>query len=86
MRLRRERAAQRFERGGRLAHVDVDLVDLLDARHRLAVGACHQCAFGHEGLVDAAGDRCLDGRELQVELATCERRAGLCDVGAHCLL
>jgi hypothetical protein len=54
----------------RLAHIDVDLVDLLHHRHRLGIGHADQRTFGHHRLVDAAGNRRADRGIAQVELAT----------------
>ena len=63
-------ALQRFQLRGGLPHIDVDLVDLLHHRHGLGIGHVDQCAFGHQRLVDATGNRCADRRMAQVELAT----------------
>jgi hypothetical protein len=63
-------ALQRLELRRWLAHIDVDLVDLLHHRHRLGIGHADQRTFGHQRLVDAAGNRRADRGIAQVELAT----------------
>lgn len=79
--LRRQRLPQGLERGRRTAHVDVDLVDLLDACHRVAVAAADQRPLGDQRLVDATRDRGLHRGELQVELSPRQRGAGLLHIG-----
>ncbi len=76
--------AQRQQVAGRLGHVDIDRIELLDGRQFLGLAVADQRAFGHCGAADAPGDRRqhlgvaqVDARPLQFRLGLQAGRARL---------
>jgi len=65
--LSRHGIVQGIERGGRATHVDIDLVDLLYARHRRAVTGGHQRTFRHQRLIDTTCDGRIHRCKFQVQ-------------------
>ncbi|MND70897.1 hypothetical protein D3C80_624150 [compost metagenome] len=75
--------AQGFQHRGRLADIDIDLIDLLDPGHGGGIGGRHQGTFAHQGLIDAPGDGGLYAGKLQVQLVPGQGCPGLGHVGGR---
>ena len=87
-----KRFLHRFERRRRATDIDIDLVDLLDTRHRVAVRTADQCPLGYQRLVDASGDRRIDRGVFEIELLASQGGLRLRHVGGglvtlrHCIV
>lgn len=88
-----ERLAQAQHLGGGLVEVDVDRVQLLDARHQGGVALPHQRAFGDQRTADTPGDgrrhrgvAQVQPRGLDVGAGRAGRRLGTAQVGGSAVV
>ncbi|MCY1397917.1 hypothetical protein D9M71_129370 [compost metagenome] len=70
-------ATQAQQLAGRLGHVHIDRIELLDLRQRLALPVVHQRALGHRRATDAPADRRQHLGVAHVDARLLQRRLGL---------